>query len=81
MKALFKGQYVWEIVHNGYAKSTDHTTYKNLTQDGKDTLMEQRKKDGKALFYMHQAMQESIIPRVEEIINAKQEWDTLEISY
>ena len=47
MKALFKGrQYVWEIFHNGYAEPTDQTTYNNLTQDGKDTLREHRKKDG-----------------------------------
>ena len=64
MKALFRGQDVWEIVQNGYAESTDRTTYNNLTQAEKYALREQRKKDGKALFYIHQAMHESIFPRV-----------------
>ena len=33
MKDLFKGQYVWEIVENGYAELPDQTAYNNLTQD------------------------------------------------
>ena len=44
-------------------------------------MREHRNKDGKALFYIHQAMHESILPRVAAAINAKQEWDTLETSY
>ena len=51
MKALFRGQDVWDIVHHGYAEPADMTTYNNLTQ---------AKKDAKALFYIHQAMHESI---------------------
>ena len=57
------------------------TAYNNLTQYEKDVLREPRNKDGKALFYIHQAMHESIIPRVAETTNAKQAWDTLETSY
>ena len=57
------------------------TTYNNLIQAEKDVLREQRKKDGKALFYIHQAMHESTLPRVAVEITAKQAWDTLEIAY
>ena len=81
MKALFKGQDVWEIVQHGYAEPVDMTAYNNLTQDEKDVLREQRKKDGKALFYIHQAMHESILPRIAAKTNAKEAWDTLETSY
>ena len=56
MKALFIGQDVWEIVQHGYAEPVDMTTYNNLTQAEKNVLREQRKKDGKSLFYIHQAM-------------------------
>ena len=38
MKALFRGQDVWEIVQHGYAEPTElanHTTYNALTQDEK----------------------------------------------
>ena len=71
MKALFIGQYVWEIVHHGYAELADMIAYNNLTQAEKDVLREQRKKDGKALFYINQAMHESILQRVATKINAK----------
>ena len=57
------------------------TSYNNITQAEKDVLRELRKKDGKAMFYIHQAMQESMLPRVVEKTNAKQAWDTLETSY
>ena len=56
-------------------------TYNNLMQAEKDALREQRKKDEKALFYIHQAMHESILPRVATKTNAKQAWDTLETAY
>ena len=32
MKALFRGQYVWDIVQNGYAEPADQATYNNLSQ-------------------------------------------------
>ena len=51
------------------------TAYNNLTQADKNVLREQRKKDGKALFYIHQAMHESILPRVAPKTNAKKAWD------
>jgi hypothetical protein len=47
MKALFRGQDVWEIVENGYVEPTDQATYNALTQAEKDALKDQRKKDGK----------------------------------
>ena len=80
-KALFIGQDVWEIFQHGYAEPTDMTTYNNLTQAEKDVLREHGKKNGKALFYIHQAMHESILPRVAAKTNAKQAWDTLETTY
>ena len=64
MEALFIGQDAWEIVQNGYTELADQLVYNNITQAEKDALREQRNKDGKALFYIHQAMHESILPRV-----------------
>ena len=57
------------------------TAYNNLTRAEKDVLRGQRNKDGKVLFYVHQAMHESILPRVVANTNAKQAWDTLETTY
>ena len=81
MKALFRGQDVWDIVQNGYAKPADQAAYNNLSQAHKDVLREQRKKNGKVVFYIHQAMPESIFPRVAVAIAAKKAWDTLGTTY
>ena len=81
MKALFRGQDVWDIVQNGYPELADQTAYNNLSQAEKYILREQRKKDGKNIFYIHQAMHERILPRVVSTIMAKKAWDTLEITY
>ena len=80
MKDLFKGQDLWEIVQHGYAEPVDMTAYNNLTQAEKDVLREQRKKDGKSMFFIHQAMHETILPRVATTITAKQAWGILETS-
>ena len=56
---------------HGYAEPADMAAYNNLTQAEKDVLREQRKKDGKALFYIHQAMHESILPSIAAKTNAK----------
>ncbi|KAH9326869.1 hypothetical protein KI387_007047, partial [Taxus chinensis] len=81
MKALFRSQDVWEIVEDGYTEPANAAAYTALSQAEKDTLKELRKKDGKALFYIHQAMHESILPRVAAASQAKTAWDTLQVAY
>ena len=55
--------------------------YNNLTQAEKDSLMEHRKKYGKARFYIHGAMHKIILPRVEASIITKEARDRLGTSY
>jgi ubiquinone/menaquinone biosynthesis C-methylase UbiE len=72
---------VWEIIENGYVEPVDQVAYNSLTQAKKDVLKDQRKKDGKTLFYIHQAMHESILPRVSSAKQDKEAWDILKNSY
>jgi hypothetical protein len=44
-------------------------------------LKDQRKKDGKALFYIHKSMHESMLPRVASAKKDKEAWDILQTSY
>ena len=81
MKALFRGKDVLEIVHNAYTEPAYQAAYNNISQAEKDALREQRKKDGKSMLYIHQAMHESILPRVAATNTAKQEWDTMGTTY
>lgn len=58
-----------------------HVSYNALTQAEKNVFKDQRKKDGNALFYIHQAMHESILTRVAAAKKVKEAWDILHISY
>ena len=56
------------IVQNGYIEPVDQEAYNNLnnlTQDQKHSLREQSKNDRNSSLYLHQAMHEPILPRVE----------------
>ena len=81
MKSLFRGQDVWDIVQNGYAELAYQAAYNNLSQDEKYALREQRNKYVKSLFYIHQAMHESICSSVPATITTKNAWDTLGTTY
>ena len=44
-------------------------------------MREQRKKDGKSLLYIHQAIHERILLGVATTIYVEKEWDTLKTTY
>ena len=58
-----------------------HAANNALTQVEKDALKNQRNKDVKKMFYIHQAMHESILPRVSSTKKAKEAWNILQNSY
>jgi hypothetical protein len=60
---------------------TDQASYNALTQDEKDALKDKRKNYGKAMFYIHQAMHENILPRVASTKQDKEKLDILQTSY
>jgi hypothetical protein len=60
---------------------TDKTTYNALTQAAKDALKDQRKKDGKVMFYIHQPMHGRILLRISSTKQAKEVWDILQTPY
>jgi hypothetical protein len=59
----------------------DNEAYNALTQAENYSLKDQRKKDGKTIFYIHQAMHESILPRVASTKKSKESWDILQTYY
>ena len=60
---------------------TNQATYNALTQVEKDALKDQRKKHGKLMFCIHQAMHESILPRFSSVEKSKEACDILQTSY
>ncbi|URD85001.1 Retrotransposon protein [Musa troglodytarum] len=63
MKTLFKSQDLWDLIENGYADPDEETR-----------LRENRKKDSKALFFIQQAVHETIFSRIAAAITSKQAW-------
>jgi len=63
MKAFFCSQDIWDLVDNGFPELANVAAYNALSQAEKDLLRDNRKYS-KALFYIFQAMQESIFPRI-----------------
>ena len=80
MEALFASQDILELVENGFKEPADAVVYNSLTQAKRDFLRD-NKKDSQALFYILQAVHESIFPRVPVAIKSKETWDTLQKTY
>ncbi|KAK5772832.1 hypothetical protein PVK06_049131 [Gossypium arboreum] len=71
MKTLFLSQDLWDLVENGYSEE----------EVAAETLKDIRKRDAKALFFIQQAVDESIFPRIEAVTRSKEAWDTLRMAY
>ena len=59
MKILFFSQGIWDLIENGFNEPQDESA---LSQDEKDKLQDNRKKDAKLLFLIQQSLDESIFP-------------------
>ncbi|XP_059069026.1 uncharacterized protein LOC131859382 [Cryptomeria japonica] len=66
---------IWNFVENGFLEPANQQAYQALSQAEKDLLEENKKKDAKALFFIQQAMDESIFPKVATTTRSKQAWD------
>ncbi|KAJ0013903.1 hypothetical protein Pint_21324 [Pistacia integerrima] len=72
MKTLFKSQELWDVVEQG------------ITVDGAGSDEEQRlnkKRDSKALFFIQQAVHESIFSKIAAANTANDAWMTLQMVY
>ena len=62
---------------NGFQEPPDAATYNVLFQVERDLLRDNMKKDSKSLFYIFQAVHESIFLRVAATMKSKKAWDNL----
>ncbi|KAL6348546.1 hypothetical protein AAG906_013166 [Vitis piasezkii] len=70
MKTLFKSQDLWDLVENGYPYP-----------DEEARLKENTKKDSKALFFIQQAVHESIFSKIAAATTTKEAWTTLKTAF
>ncbi len=71
MKTLFKSQDLWELVDNGFTE----------TSGDEARQRENLKRDAKALFFIQQAVDESIFSKIAVATTSKQAWNILKIEY
>nr|KYP50125.1 hypothetical protein KK1_028109 [Cajanus cajan] len=76
MKAIFGFQEVMEIVNTGYSDPPE-----NATDTQQAAFREAKRKDCKALFYLHQCVDEANFEKIALAKTAKEAWDILAQSY
>ncbi|KAL3755900.1 hypothetical protein ACJRO7_002879 [Eucalyptus globulus] len=81
MKVLFRSQDLWNLVENGYTEVADVEEFNALRKEEKESLVESRKKDQKALYAIFQAVEETIFEKISSAETAKEAWDILQKSY
>ena len=81
MKVLFKSQDLWNLVENGYTEVANAEEFDALRREEKESLVESRKKDQKALFAIFQSVEEMIFEKISSIEIAKAASDILQQSY
>ena len=74
MKALFTSQELWELVEDGFEEPKDDVEFLLLNQAGREQLKNNKKKDAKALFFLYQAVHESVFPRIAAANRSKESW-------
>lgn len=81
MRALLVSQDLWEFVEDGFEELADENEFNNLTHVEKDLLKRNKKKDSKSLYFLYQAVHESVFPRIAATKGSKGAWQTLQIAY
>lgn len=77
MENIFTYQEVWDIVRDGYVEPPEGAVVEGAAQT---LLTENKKKNSKATYILHQGVHESLMDRVIYIKKAKAAWDGL-VSY
>ncbi|GAA0146953.1 hypothetical protein LIER_06774 [Lithospermum erythrorhizon] len=66
MKVLFGFQELTDVVEAGFNDVTDPAASATLPQAQKDSLRENMKKDKKALYYRHQALDDATFEKISD---------------
>ena len=64
MRALFVSQELWELVEDGFEEPANEVEFLLLTQEERESLKNNKKKDAKALFFLYQVVHESLFLRI-----------------
>ncbi|CAH9103292.1 unnamed protein product [Cuscuta epithymum] len=73
MKTLFKSQELWSIVDEGFEDGQP--------EEPDQALRDRRKKDAKALYFIQQALDDEVFPRIAAASTSKEAWSILQKEY
>ena len=68
-------------MEQGFQEPANAVALAPLTTIERNLMRDNRKKDSKSLFYLYQAVHESIFPNITTTTNSKEAWDILKIAY
>ncbi|PRQ23286.1 putative RNA-directed DNA polymerase [Rosa chinensis] len=74
MELFFKIMKYTEVVINGFADPGDQA---NLTQNQREELIRNRKKDSRALMYIYGAIDSEVYEKIAHVTTSKEAWDCL----
>ena len=72
MHVLFNAQDVLDLINKSYV-----LVVKNATDAQRNAQHDMRRKDQKALFYIHQCVNVNVFEKIVDLTMAKAAWDTL----
>ncbi|XP_073100637.1 uncharacterized protein [Elaeis guineensis] len=75
MKTLLGSQDIWEVVEKGYEEPQNNGAQMAAQRTA---LVDQRKKDKKALYFIYQGLDEAGFEKIACATNSKQAWEILE---
>ena len=73
MKVLYESQDLWSVVENGLSEPANQNQA-GLTPQQTAELKENKKKDKKVLFFIYQAVDETIFERISTSTSSKDAW-------
>ena len=73
MMTMFKSQELWDLIENGFEDTHP--------EQPDQQLRDNRKKDAKALFFIQQAVDDLIFPRIAAATTSTEAWETLKQEY
>lgn len=81
MRTLFISQDLWELVEEGYEEPESEAAFVTWTNERKQELKDNKKKDAKALLFIQQAVNKAIFPKISPATKSKVAWDILKLEY
>lgn len=80
MRSFLRNLECWEAVVTKF-EEPDPTDLATMTNNQRNVVAESRKKDSRALWHLHNGVEDAIFPKISAATNAYQAWEILATAY